>query len=531
MGDTVARVYTQPKVHLLEPAAPVMNFRYIESPDGNFEYPLFATEEEANYYDLNHDGTVGTGTSHTHTYVDDPTGTTWYMPDTGNTMTATSAPTTVLFMGNTATYTEITSYTNADLTPDAYSNTDITQQEGTAVNIAIHPHDASFTSSVSISPSGSGMVYNSGSGVLQGTLADVASDTVYTVTVTRVNSYGSSVGSFTVTVTDLAPATTHTTPWTKALDFSGNAERTQQANSSNLYTPIKMAGSNNQVSAPSVSGNTVASGYPWAAAIVFSSDKHASNQHIWNLGEGTGTTDDNIYLRTDATGKLYFGWGRSGDLSEMLIHPANTASGWTLTAGAWYGIYIGFNGTVYGANNTTSLMADCFDIRITGSSANFGTVDLTDTNLSTASDWSITGDGRMNRSYDGYMTIGGRGANRSFHGKVASMVVTTLRCNVAMPTTAEIDEMITDPLDWLTNYKVGNAYRRPSVTSDSSNFQLNSLDPSSATQVWLMGDGTSDSYANMIRSAVYPAEQNRAKMNMISMVSNDIENVSISGLT
>ena len=530
-GDTVGRVYTQPKVHLLEPAAPVMNFRYIESPDGNFEYPLFATAEEANYYDLNHSGVVGTGTSHTHTYADDPTGTTWYMPDTGNTMTATSAPTTDLFMGNAATYTEITSYTNADLTPPAFSNADITQQEGSAVNIPIQPMDVGYTSSVSISPSGSGMVYNSGSGVLQGTLSDVASDTDYTVTVTRVNSYGSSVGSFTVTVTDLAPATTHTTPWTKALDFSGSSERTQQANNSNLYTPLKMGGNNNQVSAPSVSGNTVAAGYPWATAVVFSTDKHASNQHIWNMGEGAGSTDDNIYLRTDATGKLYFGWGRDGDRSEMLIHPHNTGTGWTMTAGAWYGIYIGYNGTVYGANNTTSLFADAFDIRLTGSTGSFGTVNLTDTNLSNAADTTITGDGRMNRSYDGYMTIGRRGANRSFHGKVASMVVTTLRCNVAMPDTAEINEMITDPLDWLTNYKVGNAYRRPSVTTDSNGFTMNTYDSANSTQVWLMGDGTSDSYANMIRNAVYVVDQNRYKMNMISMVSNDIQNVSITGLT
>ena len=34
-------------------SAPVMAFRYIESPDGNYQYPLFATEEEANYYDAN----------------------------------------------------------------------------------------------------------------------------------------------------------------------------------------------------------------------------------------------------------------------------------------------------------------------------------------------------------------------------------------------------------------------------------------------------------------------------------------------
>ena len=33
-----ARVYTAQKVHLLEPEAPTMYFRYIESPDGVFNY-------------------------------------------------------------------------------------------------------------------------------------------------------------------------------------------------------------------------------------------------------------------------------------------------------------------------------------------------------------------------------------------------------------------------------------------------------------------------------------------------------------
>ena len=45
-----------------------------------------------------------------------------------------------------------------------------------------------------------------------------------------------------------------------------------------------------------------------------------------------------------------------------------------------------------------------------------------------------------------------------------------------------------------------------------------------------MGDGTSDAYAK-IRNQVYASEQNRYPMNMQSMVSNDIETISITGLT
>ena len=46
-----------------------------------------------------------------------------------------------------------------------------------------------------------------------------------------------------------------------------------------------------------------------------------------------------------------------------------------------------------------------------------------------------------------------------------------------------------------------------------------------------MGDGVSDSYSNMIRNQVFPSDQNYTKLNLISMVSNDIENVTISGLS
>ena len=66
---------------------------------------------------------------------------------------------------------------------------------------------------------------------------------------------------------------------------------------------------------------------------------------------------------------------------------------------------------------------------------------------------------------------------------------------------------------------------------NNSNFQKNDIGASGATQLWLMGDGTNDSYSNMIRNQVYPTEQNYTKLNMISMVSNDIETVNINGLS
>ena len=323
--------------------------------------------------------------------------------------------------------------------------------------------------------------------------------------------------------TPTTPAIT-TTPFTKAVDFSGSSEHLAKVNSNYLYTPLMMGNASAVVAAPTA-GQTVSSGHPWACSIVFRVDGHSSNQHIWNNGEGAGSTDDNIYLRVDANRNLYFGWGRQGAVNELYFGALNTTT--------WYGCYIGFNGTrLSGANATPANLADCFEVRLFSDVTNWQIGSAADN--STATMWGLsqssTG-GRMDRQFTGNFTVGGRGGNRNFHGKVASMMVTTLRCGVAMPDATEIELMVTNPIKWVEDYKLGNAYRRPSVTTDSANFALNSLDSGSGTQLWLMGDVSTDSYANGIRSYIYPTEQNRSKMQLNSMVSNDIENVTINGLS
>ena len=528
-NHTGARVFSLPKVHLLEPEAPTMYFRYIESPDGVFHYPLFTTAAEAEYYDEIHNGlTAGTGSSHTHTYADDPTNTTWYMPEASHDPTSyqySVAPDgTETFSGNAVTYTEVTSLTNSDLTPTAFSGSDITQQEGTAVNIQVTPAGASWTTSVSISPSGSGLVYDNYS-VIQGTLADVGADTTYTVTVTRANSYGSTVGTMTITATDVAPVQTNDTPWTKALDFSGGSEYIRQAAGYYTVSPLHMNGYATNIAAPSNSGYTANGGSvrPWATAIVFKIDNVSANQHIWNSGEGAGNGDDNIYLRLDSNKKLYFGWGREGQgYNECTIQAT------ALGHNDWYGVYIANNGTRQsGSNATATALAAMFDIRLMNSGSNNWTIG---SNLSTSSAWTSTG-ADMDKAVTGDLTIGGRGSNRSFQGKVASMVVTTLRINQPMPTSAEIDLMITDPTKWLDDYKVGEAFRSNISSVDYSNFAIGTETCYRATQVWLMGDGTYDAYPNGIRNQAGPEDQNTTELQFNSMVSNDVETVNINGLT
>ena len=139
----------------------------------------------------------------------------------------------------------------------------------------------------------------------------------------------------------------------------------------------------------------------------------------------------------------------------------------------------------------------------------------------------------MDRSFTGGLTIGGRGSNRSYHGKVASFVTTTLLCGQDMPSNDEIKEMVTDPMGWVETYKEGNDFRKSQYTTTgvSAWDYAGPANRQMGTQIYLMGDGTNDSYSNMIRNQVNPSDQNFTKLNLISMVSGDIENVNIGGLS
>ena len=536
--DSNARLASLPKIHLLEDLAPTMYFRYIESPDDVFHYPLFATTEEAEYYDEITNGlTAGTGSSHTHTYTDDATNTTWYMPEAthdASSYTFSSAPSATTFNGTVVNWTEVTSLTNADLAPSVFSGLDYSYEEGTAVNFQLLPAGATWTQTASISPSGSGMVYNSATGYLQGTLTDVGADTTYTVTVTRANAYGSTVGTFEVVATNVAPVQTNNTPWTKALDFSGSNEYLRLVSGNNANSVLKMSGMGIAAGGNSTAGYTSNDYYarPWATSIVFKADGNNSNQYIWNSGEGTSSSHDNIYLRVDASNDLYFGWGRNGVRSVPDRNECKIAT--AISTSAWYGVYITSTGERLSASNATSAnLADCFDIRLMSSSDSFASVG---SNLSTSTNWVESGSS-MTNTVVGIFTIGSQSGSRTFYGKVASMVVTTLKNNQVMPTDAEIKAIITDPKRWVADYKLGQT-AMSSAGSGGSTFLFPSAVPTPnnytavrSTQVWLMGDGTSDSYANGIRNYILPSDTGNVKLRLNSMVSNDIETVNITGLT
>ena len=321
---------------------------------------------------------------------------------------------------------------------------------------------------------------------------------------------------------NIPTAPTNATDYDKAVDFSGGNEHLNQVSTSTAVNPLMMGGYSVAVANHSNYLKTVDSGYsfPWLTSVVFKTDRNSSNQHIWNSGEGAGSTDDNIYLRHDASGNLYFGWGRGTSNNECLI-----TSG--LTSTDWYSVYVAFKGGRFSASNATaSNLANAFNISLASSSNSWAVTH----NLGITSNWISTGN-RTDRAVTGEFTIGGRGGNRNWHGKVASMVVSTLKRGVLAPDSTEIEKVMTDPVGWVTDYKVGNDYRYPNTTSNYTNFQVGDTQPAQATQVWLMGDGTSDSYANGIRNYIQPADQNWSKLQFNSMVSSDIETVTVTGLS
>jgi hypothetical protein len=519
--DSTVRLVDNPKVHLLEAAAPTMYFRYIESPDNNFEYPLFATEEEAKYY---HEITasVSEGVTHTHTYVDDATNTTWYMPDNGQ-MTGTGAPYNMVFNSQTVLFTEITSLTNSDLTPPAFSFSDISQEESTSVNLQLYPAGATFSQSATISPTTSGLVYNTSSHYLQGTLTDVGADTVYTVTVIRANSYGSTTSTFTITATDVPVASTLTTPWNKAVVVNGANEYLIGVHNSNSFNILNMGGMNNDVwGANNGKTSTDTDARPWSICQVVYID---NSQPQCYFSQAENYANDRISLSTHETGagsKIEFYWGRSTGTNGANSNGVQFL--FDKPSDGWYGYYIDTTGfrPNQAQSNTTDL---AINFRFKQVDLSTGTVtDITGT-------WAIVGDGRLNRGLNGDFYIGRESGSQSFSStaslKVASTLISTLKRDFLLPDDTEISMQVRDPQQWVIDYRDGTQQR---LAYNNTPYSFDTY-PERCVSLWLMGDGALDSYSNNIRNDVKTADQNYTMLRLQNMVSNDVENVTINGLT
>ncbi len=301
------------------------------------------------------------------------------------------------------------------------------------------------------------------------------------------------------------------TSWTKALNFDGSNERARSFRDNDRNSMYGRSGA----TAPASSGQTSAAGYAWACACVFQYDGSASVHTPWAKGNGDSSGDPIRALAIDSSGDLLYRDGRMG------VHNVCDL-GVTLSANTWYGVYIDFTGVAYSSTDATQANLEA--------SYRFKIVNLQTgaiTNLS--QNWTTTGVATT-WLRNGWIWLGDKVGTEPLVGKVASFVGTTLRSGTTLPTDAEVEEIVRDPIAWLSNYKVGNDFREPDLTSDhTSVFALGDTSSMYATQVWLMGDGNSDAFPSF-RNQVFSTDAD-GRIDTYNMVAGDIETVSITGLS
>jgi len=175
-------------------------FYYVESPDGVFHYPLFKSESDANLVDTTEGGS---GSAHAHTYVDDLTNTTWYMPNTNGVMSGSSAPLNGLWSNHESVVWNIQATDVDSNYLPSFTNATYSVQEGSVLNIQYKPAGDTSTYTLSNNP------YSDNGYSIIGTVEDISNgygqSVSHTINVTKANSFGSVSGTITVNVlADLA---------------------------------------------------------------------------------------------------------------------------------------------------------------------------------------------------------------------------------------------------------------------------------------------------------------------------------------
>ena len=321
------------------------------------------------------------------------------------------------------------------------------------------------------------------------------------------------------------------TSWTKAVDFGGSIDSLIIPRTDNYASPLMMYHASGET-APhyvpewTVEGNST---NPWSTACVFKPGGQGFTQgtaggFIWGI-VNTYSHYRNISL-VEQDGHIWFRWGQQAQENQIrIIQNASTSN--------WYGVYIGFRGQRT-ASPDAAFLGQAFDIHVMSNVDGWNSVG---SDISTAAEWGLshnrTGE-TMTESMVGTNFIMGNGYGTSgyyeFNGKIASCVITTQRWQQPLPDAAEVKSMITDPSTWLAG--LDGTVRR-SYYGPEFNFVAGGTSITSAlsTQVFLMGDGTNDSYSNNIRNQTNPNDTTYTDLHFQNMVANDIETVSIPGLS
>ena len=461
-------------------------FFYVEVEQGSHNYPLFKLASEANAVDL---AEGGAGTSTARTFVGDASGITWYSPDTGYVEGAATHP----YNGVWGTYTDVTwnihdTGVGSNIAPTFTSIAAVLVKEQ-PFNFQYKPPNDSSSYNIGTLPAG----YTDNGHSIVGVAETTAIDITHVINVTKANYYGADTGTITFHIynipqNDPAAATqiaSSTTPWNKAIEMDGVNNYTIQKSNNDNNSPLRR---NLTPTSTVVAGKTVLSGQPWAVSTVFKATNILEHE-LWSLDDGTQS-----FRLADIDGKLHFHYGTPTDH----IHFESTTQ--IVPTNAWNAVYVDYNG---GTTGTT--LGDVSDYY---SRFRIKTVDL-NTGVVTDVPGSWT---NANNGYTGTLTgstfVGTQYLDTNdFQGDIASHIQTTLNCDTVLPIDAEILEFVTDPMNWLTTYKVGLAYREPDATATTANFQIDGTPEANSTKVWLMGDGLAD---------VFPRIHNEVKEGLIS---------------
>jgi hypothetical protein len=509
-----------------------INFFYIESPDGVFNFPLFLSSEDAAAFDKNETGNV-LGTFNTQTFVDDTTNTTFYSPTTSYIDNGISAP-------EHGTYGNTKSIVWNIITTDIDSNyapifTDIVYNVNEGENVNLQYKPAGDMNSYSLTNVPPGLV-NNGYSII-GTAESISDNTdiQYIVNVTKANTFGSVTGTLTINI--IAEVDTFTTPYTKY--YEGN-----QLNANLLTISRVVSMSQNWTSASIVPKNTIdytsTSGSPFAISCVFRTNtgntKIISNMRVVNTKD-YGFSIESINVNGQVKLIVKFKGEINGVDNEYQYEHNNAFS-----IGTWHGLfvqYLGHNqvnsnsGAVTDLDYEDAIRIYLFDTQ-TKVFTKFTGGTHTSTNPTLIGGWNFEQFEEAGSVINTCFTpVNYTSGGSPYEIDIASFCCTSLRNNQPVMDMIEAEKFTIDPLYWLENYKIGNNYRYQTV--DVSNFAYGIQNSHSATQVYLFGQHPGFSFPYMVNyvRGTDPYWQSASRFSDCQIQNNtssSIKNVSIPGL-
>ena len=423
------------------------------------------------------------------------------------------------------------SYTQCPIAPPSPT---ITATAGTRQNI-INWNNIGNADNYTIQWSTDNSTWNTilvGVGNTSYTHTSLTSGTFYSYKLTANNSYGSSPES---NIASAVP-TGSSTSFTKGVNFtSGNGYLVQHLSDSDEL-PLKLSG---QGDSSINNGNTTSTGQPWAVAVVFNPSSiptgnvNVSYRSLWSQAPGIDQNSYRISLDLIPNGRVRFYFGKNYDSSNNNNWYKWTSNTNFVSSNNWYGLYIDYDGgrRNHGSGSSSDRLKNFNRFRIWQVNLDNGTATrLTRYGQADTDNGSWKYNNNVGNDIVGQFYVGSQYQNnKEFEGHIASTVVTTLRNNQPLPDATEISMIVNDPMNWLNTYKVGNNWRQPDregTVNEYSGFASgNDNNGAEGTKVWLMGNGTNDSYDN-IRNQVSNASEAQ-ELNMVGMSSGDIQNITV----